>query len=158
MGERFVDIPFEPCLKYEPDFDPKEGDKHMVLVEYNISSTDVQGAVSSKILQYKENIRKFNGSSAEELLYTYDSFNTLCEDMKMNTLKKWSEFPKTLMHGPRKLWKIMMDNGNPQFAKTEEDLKRALSEYLKIYTPDPQAKDTMIANMDKLFQKQLKLE
>ena len=103
MAERFIDTPFEPCLKYQVDFDPEEGDKHVVLVEYTKDKNPMDKEKSvSKILQYREYIRKFTGTGGEELIYTYDNYNTLAEDMQMVTIKKWSEFPKILMNGPRK--------------------------------------------------------
>ena len=55
-----------------------------------------------KVLTQKETIRKFEGQSAEELLYTFDTFTDLTKDMKMNATGKWSELLKILHHGPRK--------------------------------------------------------
>lgn len=36
-----------------------------------------------KILQWKETIKKFMDRSREGLLYTYDTFNTLVDDMQI---------------------------------------------------------------------------
>ena len=78
--------------------------------------------------------------------------------MKMNPTSKWSEFQKILHHGPRKEWKKMIQEFNPALNETSSnDLKLAFKDFLKIYAPDPQAKNTLLALFEKRFRKPIQL-
>ena len=52
MGEQFIDTLFKPCLEYKKDFNPELGDKHMVPVEYEATTTNNAALnTQNKILQ-----------------------------------------------------------------------------------------------------------
>ena len=72
------------------------------------------------------------------MLYTYDTFDTLVKDMIIHTSKQWKEGT------------LMIKDAEPQYNKSSgSELRKAFSKYLEIYTPDPQVKDTVIANIEK---------
>ena len=53
----------------------------------------------------------------------------------------------------------MIKDAVPQYNKSSgSDLRKAFTEYLDIYTPDPQAKDTMISNIEKKLRKPITAE
>ena len=152
---------YTPCLNYKRDFDPDKGDKHTIYIDYTKSTpSSITGQPEiRKILSKKETIRKYEGTSAEELLYTFDTFTRLSKDLKLSATTMWNEFPKMFHHGPRKEWENMMDEQNPKLDKgNKDDLKLAFKGYLEIYTPDPQAKDTLLASFDKKFRKPIEQE
>ena len=102
--------PFEPALNYKMDFDPKKkATEHTMSVAYG-KVTEIEGKDPiRKILERKETIRKFQGISVEELLYTIDEFKTRTKDISMSNTQRWTEWPKILSHGPRKEWNRIMD-------------------------------------------------
>ena len=80
----YADTHFEPCLHYKRDFDlDAKAPMHTMTVEFG-KMVEIEGeddddenvAMVKKVLQKKETIRKFQGKSAEELLYTMDEFFT----------------------------------------------------------------------------------
>ena len=95
---------YTPCLNYKRDFDADKGDKHTIYIDYTKStpSSETGEPDIRKILSKKETIRKYEGTSAEELLYTFDTFTRLSKDLKLSATTMWNEFLKMLHHGPRK--------------------------------------------------------
>ena len=115
---------YTPCLSYKRDFDPDKGEKHTIYIDYTKTTSNLIVAGSPdirKILSKKETIQKYKGTSAEELLYTFDTFTRLAQDLKMTATMEWSEFPKMLHHGPRKEWEYMMDEQNPKLDEMKQD-------------------------------------
>ena len=106
----YTATPFEPALNYKIDFDPKKkAAEHTISVAYG-KMIQIEGKDSIwKILEHKETIRKFQGISVEELLYTIDEFKTRTKDISMSNTQRWTEWPKILSHGPRKEWNRIMD-------------------------------------------------
>ena len=90
--------PFEPALTYEMDFDPeKKAPMANLLVEYtksmDVEDSTVEGGYREmiRVMQTKETIRKFQGISAEELLYTSDEFRVKARDMEMEPVQMWKD-------------------------------------------------------------------
>ena len=152
-----ITTPYKQCLNYERDFDPdkRERDCQLKLMTQKLTwMPQVDNQISKRYWLRKKTIRKLEGQSTEELLYTMDTFNDLTKDMKINSTKKWSKFPKLFHHGPRKEWKKMMKAQEPELIKASlDDLNTAFAAFLKIYAPNSQSKDTLLA----LFKKQCRI-
>ena len=134
----FITTPYAPCISYEWDFDPDKGEKYNIQVDYTKSTAaTVTGQPDiKKILTQKRTLQKFEGSSAEELLYTFDNFTILAKDLNMMATEKWSEFPKILHHGLKKEWNFIISQQNPLLNKTSHnDQKLAFKAFLEIYPP-----------------------
>ena len=124
--------PFEPALTYEMDFDPeKKAPMANLMVEYTksmeVEDSTVQGGFRemTRMMQTKETIRKFQGISAEELLYTSDEFRVKARDMDMEPVQMWKDWPKCLAHTPRKVWDRMLIVEEP-FNQTQSGLNAAI--------------------------------
>ena len=63
----------------------------------------------------------------------------------------WKDWPKCLEHAPRKKLDVMMKIRT--FNDTQSGLRKATKQLLKHYAKDPRAKNTMIKNITKQFQK-----
>ena len=138
--------PFESALNYEMDFDPKKkAVEHTMSVAYG-KVIEIEGKDSiRKILERKETIRKFQGISVEELLYTINKFKTRTKDITISNTQRWTKWPKILLHGPRKEWNTVMDKHT--YSKTGIELKKAIRDFSKLYARDPRARNTMIKNL-----------
>ena len=149
---------FDPVLTYEMEFDPAaKAPMANLMVEYTknmeVEDSTADGGFKNvtRMMQYKDTIRKFQGICAEELLYTSDEFFVKAADMEMDEEQMWKDWPKCLEHAPRKKWDEMMKIRT--FNDTKNGLRRATKELLKHYAKDPRAKNTMIKNITKKFQK-----
>ena len=150
---------FDPALTYEMEFDPnKKALMANLMVEYTkmmeVEDDNASNGVrqTTRMMQSKETIRKFQGICAEELLYTSDEFFVKARDMEMEEDQMWRDWPKCLEHAPRKLWdeirRIRTYN-----TTTAIGLRLATRQLLKHYAKDPRAKNTMIKNIVKQFRK-----
>ena len=160
----YADTPFEPCLHYERDFDPeKKAPMHTMSVEFgkmveieDESDDDGNPTMVKRVLQKKETIRKFQGKSVEELLYTMDEFFTKARDIDMDIEQMWEEWPKIQSHGPRKVWERLKEDNT--YALTQHGLRDAINDYLRNWTKDPRARNTIIKNFQKKFRKPMEAD
>eukprot|EP00536_Pseudo-nitzschia_multiseries_P008874 jgi/Psemu1/21703/gm1.21703_g len=105
---------FQPCIQYKRTFDVTEDHDNHKLVVDYARITNRSAG--------KKNIRRVQNLEVEEVLYTYDLFVDTCNNLGMPT-NRWLNRP--IKH-------------------TKEGFKATIWAYIKVITPDPDARGTMI--------------
>ena len=90
-------------LKYKQDFDPDKGAQAKICRYVTVQTA----GNNDKIVTESEEIRKFTGSTVEELCYTIDCFKTASKDLHIEEEDLKDEFVKCLTPGPRRKWEKM---------------------------------------------------
>ena len=85
-------------LKYKQDFDPNSGVQAKIC-RYLTVRTD---GGHDKIITETEEVRKFTGTTVEELCFIIDCFNIAAEDLEIEDENLKEELKKCLTPGPRK--------------------------------------------------------
>ena len=130
-------------LKYKQDFDPESGRKAKICAYVTMQT---HGGVD-KLVTVTEEIRKFTGTTVEELCFTIDCFKTAAQDLEIEDENLTEEFQKLLSPSPRKKWNRMMedqnDDGTP-IGDTEAEFDRALQLFINLYARDKNSKQMMM--------------
>eukprot|EP00536_Pseudo-nitzschia_multiseries_P015354 jgi/Psemu1/42207/gm1.42207_g len=126
---------FQPCVQYKRTFNVTEDhDNHKLVVNYARNTNQSAG---------KKDIRRVQNLEVEEVLYMYNLFVDTCNDLGMSTNRWYTQWGQCLSRGPRKRWNETL--ANRPIEHTKEGFKATIQAYIKIITPDPDAKGTMIA-------------
>ena len=130
-------------LKYKQDFDPDSGVQAKIC-RYVTVQTD---GGHDKLITESEEIRKFTGTTVEELCHTIDCFETASKDLQIDDEDLKDEFLKCLTPGPRKKWnrmeKLQDDNGTP-IGDAEAEFERAQQLFINMYARDKNSKRMMM--------------
>ena len=129
---------FPPAIKYECDFKPED------LSSHKWERTQAQ----RKIISY---VPQFTGDGVEELLYTgrategrfIDAMNA--QSIPVN---QWQDQFRLTLHGdPAEVWDEVFVEGDADgdpFAENEEGFNNIVTNYIKKYVADPNAKETLL--------------
>ena len=130
-------------LKYKQDFDPDTGAQAKIC-RYVTVQTD---GGHDKLITESEEIRKFTGTTVEELCHTIDCFETASDDLEIEDKNLKEEFKKCLTPGPRKKWNKMekqQDDDNTLIGDTKAEFDRALQLFINFYMRDQNSKQMMM--------------
>ena len=130
-------------LKYKQDFDPDSGVQAKIC-RYLTVQTD---GGHDKIITETEEVRKFTGTTVEELCHTIDCFETASDDLEIEDKNLKKEFVKCLTPGPRKKWNRMekqQDDDNTLIGDTKAEFDRALQLFINFYMRDQNSKQMMM--------------
>eukprot|EP00536_Pseudo-nitzschia_multiseries_P000995 jgi/Psemu1/2271/gm1.2271_g len=113
---------FQPCIQHKRTFNVTKDHytNHKLIVDYYARATNR--------FTGKKNIRQVQNLEVEEVLYTYDLFVGTCNDLGM-PVARWHT----------QCWQCL------EIEHTKEGFKVTVRAYIRIITPDPDAKGTMIA-------------
>ena len=130
-------------IKYKRDFDPKTGEKQKI----SITNTVTTARGIKKLHTKSREVRKFNGTSVEELCFTREFFDLAADDISVESANLKEEFVKILSPNPKAKWsKIIwteINEGNP-IGNTRDEFERATDLFTDMYARDKNSKQIMM--------------
>ena len=128
-------------INYKQDFDPNTGKRQKISTLITMETED------RRLVTKSREVRKFNGTSVEELCFTRECFDLAADDISIKNANLKEQFIKILSPKLRtkrnKIIQTENDEGNP-IGNTRDEFEWALDFFTDIYAIEKNSKQIMM--------------